>query len=105
MSILGTELTGALGLGIALCALCLIGGLAGAVWRLIKGPSLADRAVALDLLTMLLVAFLVLFAIASGIRAYVYAAIALALIGFLATVAFARYIERAKGRRLEEGEG
>jgi multicomponent Na+:H+ antiporter subunit F len=102
--ILGTELTGPLGLGLAICALFLIGSLVAAIWRLIAGPSLADRVVALDLLTMLLVAFLVVFAMASEIRAYIYAAIALALIGFLATVAFARYIERTKGTGPEGDE-
>jgi multicomponent Na+:H+ antiporter subunit F len=96
MTILGTELSGPLGWGLAICALFLIGALVAAAWRLITGPSLADRVVALDLITMLLVAFLVVFTLASGIRAYIYAAIALALIGFLATVAFARYIERTK---------
>ncbi|CAN5735819.1 hypothetical protein BH23PSE1_BH23PSE1_12670 [soil metagenome] len=94
MIVLGTTLVGPLGWGIAICAFFLIAALVAATWRLLTGPSLADRVVALDLLTMLLVAFLVLFTIASGVRAYVYAAIALALIGFLATVAFARYIER-----------
>jgi multicomponent Na+:H+ antiporter subunit F len=102
MTILGTELTGPLGLGLAICGLFLIGALVAAAYRLLVGPSLADRVVALDLITMLLVAFLVVFTLASGMRAYIYAAIALALIGFLATVAFARYIERTEGTELEE---
>lgn len=101
MTILGTETTGILGLGLEICAFCLLVGLVAATWRLIAGPSLADRAVALDLITGLLVAFLVVFTLASGIRAYIYAAIAFALIGFLTTVAFARYIERTKGTELE----
>ena len=99
--ILGTEATGLLGLSLEICALCLIGALVCAAYRLIVGPSLADRVVALDLITMLMVAFLVVFTLASGIQAYIYAAIALALIGFLSTVAFARYIERTKGTPLE----
>jgi multicomponent Na+:H+ antiporter subunit F len=102
--ILGTELTGPLGLGLAICALFLIGALVAAAWRLVTGPSLADRVVALDLITMLLVAFLVVFTLASGMRAYIYAAIALALIGFLATVAFARYIERTESIDYEDRE-
>jgi multicomponent Na+:H+ antiporter subunit D len=102
MTILGThDLFGPLAIGVAVCALFLIGALIAATYRLIVGPSLADRVVALDLITMLLVAFLVVFTLASGIRAYIYAAIALALIGFLATVAFARYIERTRGTELE----
>ena len=62
--------------------------------RLIKGPTLADRVVALDLMTVLIVAFCGLFALLSGERAFLDVAIVLALIGFLATLALARYIER-----------
>ncbi len=63
--------------------------------RLTLGPTLADRVVALDMVTMILVVTLTLFALAVDNGAYLDAAIALALVGFLATVAFARYIERA----------
>lgn len=62
--------------------------------RLIKGPSLADRVVALDLMTVLIVAFCGLYALLSEVQAFLDVAIVLALIGFLATVAFARFIER-----------
>lgn len=64
-----------------------------AVVRLIRGPGLPDRAVALDLISMLLVAFLVLFAFATDMHAYLDASLALALVGFLGTVAFARLID------------
>ena len=46
---------------------------------------------------MLLVVFLVVFRLASGVEAYIFVAIGLALISFLATVAFANYIDRAGG--------
>ena len=68
-----------------------------AAWRLLVGPELADRVVALDMVSMILVVFLVLFKLVSGENAYIYVAIALALIAFLATVAFANYIDRARG--------
>jgi multisubunit Na+/H+ antiporter MnhF subunit len=64
--------------------------------RLVLGPTLADRVVALDLVTMILVVLLTLFALSVDNGHYLDAAIALALVGFLATVAFARYIERAE---------
>lgn len=63
--------------------------------RLAIGPSLADRVVALDMMTVSIVAFCALFAIKSGTPVFLDVAIALALIGFLATVALARYAERA----------
>lgn len=64
------------------------------VFRLLRGPTLADRVVALDMMALLGIAFIGLFSIATGEAAYLDVAIALALIGFLATVAFARYIYR-----------
>lgn len=77
-------------------ALFLIAALVLSTVRLIRGPTLPDRVVALDLLTMLLVAFLALFALATGVGAYLDAAVALALVAFLATVAFARFIDRSE---------
>lgn len=69
--------------------------------RLAKGPSLPDRVVALDLMTILAVAFSALFAIAADEPAFLDVAIALALVAFLATIAFARFAERRRVRNLE----
>lgn len=66
--------------------------------RLIRGPSLPDRVVALDLITILAVAFCALFAIASDQPAFLDVAIALALVAFLATIALARFAERRKAQ-------
>ena len=66
--------------------------------RLARGPSLPDRVVALDLITILAVAFCALFAVASDQPAFLDVAIALALVAFLATVALARFAERRKAR-------
>ena len=88
---------GILGVALAIATLCLIAALGLAVWRLLAGPTLPDRVVALDLVSGLLVVFLVLFKLVSGVDAYIYVAIGLALIAFLATVAFAHYIDRARG--------
>ena len=88
---------GVLGAALAVAALCLIAELLAAAWRLLTGPTLPDRVVALDLVSMLLVVFLVLFRMLSGVGAYIYVAIALALVSFLGTVAFAHYIDRTTG--------
>jgi multicomponent Na+:H+ antiporter subunit F len=69
-------------------------GVALAFVRLLKGPSLPDRIVALDMMTVLIVSFCGLYAIRSEDKAFVDVAIVLALVGFLATVALARYVER-----------
>ncbi|MEQ8367059.1 MAG: cation:proton antiporter [Roseicyclus sp.] len=73
-------------------------GVAFAFIRLILGPSLPDRVVALDMMTVLIVSFCGLYAILSGDTAFVDVAIVLALIGFLATVALARFVERRSTR-------
>lgn len=61
--------------------------------RLVRGPSLPDRVVALDMIAFLSVGVIALWTLVTGEAAYLDAALVLALIAFLATVAFARYIE------------
>lgn len=66
--------------------------------RLVKGPTVPDRVVALDLIAALAVGVIALYAIASERAVYIDAAITLALIAFVSTVAFARYlIKRGTG--------
>jgi len=72
----------------------LIAALALSFIRLLRGPSAADRVVALDLMTILSVAFCALVAISSERAAFLDVGVALALVAFLATVVLARYIER-----------
>ncbi|BDW84186.1 MULTISPECIES: cation:proton antiporter [Roseicyclus] len=74
--------------------------------RLVIGPTLSDRVVALDMMTVLLVSFCGLYAILSDDTAFIDVAIVLALVGFLATVALARFVERRKARAVapEHGE-
>jgi multicomponent Na+:H+ antiporter subunit F len=67
--------------------------------RLLRGPSLPDRVVALDLIGALVVSFLCTHAIATGQRELLDVAIVLALIAFLSTVAFAQYIQRGANDR------
>ena len=63
--------------------------------RLVIGPSLPDRVVALDMMTVSIVAFCGLAAIRFDEPAFLDVALALALVGFLATAALARFAERA----------
>ena len=73
------------------------------VWRVIKGPTLPDRVVALDMLVGIVIGFIALIAIRTGFTLYIDIAISLGLVGFLATVAFARFI-LAQGRGDETAE-
>ena len=62
--------------------------------RLVKGPTLADRIVAMDLFGVLVVGLIVVLAGWSGVGATLDAAIVIALVGFLGTIAYATYVER-----------
>ncbi|MGF1457304.1 MAG: monovalent cation/H+ antiporter complex subunit F [Alphaproteobacteria bacterium] len=72
-----------------------------AFYRLMVGPTLADRVVALDFITLAVIGFIAVSALASRQYAYLDVAIAGGLVAFVATVAFARYVLR----RADEGRG
>jgi multicomponent Na+:H+ antiporter subunit F len=65
--------------------------------RLVRGPTLPDRVIALDLVATTVVGITVVDAILTHEYQFLRAAIALALVSFLGTVAFAMYLQ--KGRR------
>lgn len=62
--------------------------------RLVRGPTLPDRVVALDLIGVLTVGMIAAYAVATNQPILLDPATVLALVGFLGTVAFARYVER-----------
>ena len=67
-------------------------------YRIAKGPSFGDRVVALDMMTISIMAFCGLFAVFAEDRAFLDVAVVLALIGFLTTLALARFAERREHR-------
>jgi len=66
------------------------------VVRLVKGPTLPDRVVAMDLIGVLVVGYIVVLAGSTRVRATLDAAIVIALVGFVGTVAYATYVERGR---------
>lgn len=64
--------------------------------RLVRGPSLPARVVALDLMGSLVVGFIAIYSVATDQPIFLDVAIVLALIGFLGTVAFAYFIEKGE---------
>ncbi|WP_240535137.1 cation:proton antiporter [Notoacmeibacter marinus] len=62
------------------------------VMRVILGPTLPDRILSLDMLVSVVIGFIAVIGIRSGFTLYIDIAIALGLVGFLATVAFARFV-------------
>ncbi len=67
-------------------------------YRIVRGPSFGDRVVSLDMLTISIMGFCGLFAIFSDDTAFLDVAVVLALIGFLTTLALARFAERRRAR-------
>jgi multicomponent Na+:H+ antiporter subunit F len=65
-----------------------------AVVRLVRGPTLPDRVVAMDLIGILVVGLIVVLAASSGVHATLDAAIVIALVAFVATIAYATYVEK-----------
>jgi multicomponent Na+:H+ antiporter subunit F len=72
----------------------LVGAVALVVVRLVRGPSVADRVVALDVLSAVAIAIIGAYTVATGAAALLDAALVLALVAFVATVAFAHFLER-----------
>ena len=62
------------------------------VVRVILGPTLPDRILGLDMLVATAIGFIAVIGIETGFTLYVDIAIALGLVGFLATVAFSRFV-------------
>lgn len=62
--------------------------------RVVRGPSLPDRAVALELFSTIVMGLVGVQAIASGVASFLDVAIVIALMGFLASIGFARFLER-----------
>jgi len=75
-----------------------------ALARLVKGPAAADRIVALDLISILIVAFLAAYSIYAGETSFLDVAIGYALIAFLGTVALARFLMRSALKKTENPE-
>lgn len=66
---------------------------AAALWRLLRGPTLPDRVLALDTAYVVVMAGLLLHGLVSESKLLFEAALIIAVLGFVATVAFARFIE------------
>jgi multicomponent K+:H+ antiporter subunit F len=65
-----------------------------ALWRVIKGPGIADRVLALDTLFVNAIGLIVLYGMSGGTQMYFEAAMIIAMLGFVSTVAYARYMLR-----------
>lgn len=66
------------------------------LYRLIAGPAATDRILALDTLVINAIALIVLMGIVWGTSMYFEGAILFAMVGFLSTIAFCKYLQHGK---------
>ncbi|MBD7907396.1 Na(+)/H(+) antiporter subunit F1 [Sporosarcina gallistercoris] len=65
-----------------------------AVLRLIIGPSMPDRVIAMDVIGVNLLATIGVVSIVNGTKAYLEVILILGILSFISTIAFSKYIER-----------
>ena len=66
------------------------------LYRLVKGPTINDRIVALDLIASIAMGFILVYSISSDKPIYFDVAIAIALVSFMATVGISSYLRTKK---------
>lgn len=91
------ELGMPLAVATVIASLLFLAALGMALWRIAKGPTVFDRVVALELVGGICLTIIIMFAIHFDQQVLMESAFAIALISFLGTVAFARYLERGGG--------
>lgn len=64
------------------------------LYRLFRGPTAADRILAMDTLVINAIAFIILFGIQETTKIYFEAALLLAMVGFVGTAAYAKFLLR-----------
>lgn len=79
---------------LAFAFFCFAVGLLVTLWRVIRGPSSADRILALDTMVINVIAMILLYGIWKGTAVYFEAALLIAMVGFVSTVAYCRFVLR-----------
>ncbi|MEK3798380.1 Na(+)/H(+) antiporter subunit F1 [Peribacillus sp. FSL H8-0477] len=79
---------------IQIALICISLSMLGLVYRLIKGPSTPDRVVALDAIGINLIALIALLSISLDTSAYLEAILLLAIVSFIGTTAFSKFLEK-----------
>lgn len=64
------------------------------LWRVVRGPTVMDRVLAIDTMVINTIALIILFGIQHQTTVYFEAALLLAMFGFISTVAYCRFILR-----------
>lgn len=83
-----------LAIALNISTVCIVAAMLISTWRLIVGPAAPDRVLAFDTLYLYAIGLAVLSGIRHESTVYFEAALLIALLGFIATVALARYLVR-----------
>ncbi|MDO9587132.1 MAG: K+/H+ antiporter subunit F [Brevundimonas sp.] len=86
----GSILSWSLGFALACVSLAILLNL----FRLVRGPTSGDRILAVDTLTINVIALIVVFGVAEATATYFEAALLLAMVAFVATVAYCKFLLR-----------
>jgi multicomponent Na+:H+ antiporter subunit F len=81
---------------IKISLLCISLSMLGLIYRVIKGPSVPDRVVALDALGINLVGIIGLVSILLDTSAFLEVILLLGILAFIGTVAFSKYLEKGE---------
>lgn len=65
-----------------------------ALYRIIKGPTMPDRAVALDMIGVNLISIIAIVSIVLKTKAFLEAILILGILAFISTIAISKYVER-----------
>ena len=89
-----TSATAFLDIALGIAFLALIAGQILSMVRLVVGPSSGDRILALDTMVINALGLVVVLGIHQGVRVYFEVALLIAMLGFVSTVAYARFVLR-----------
>lgn len=79
---------------IQFCAGCFSLALVFNLWRIAQGPGVVDRILALDTMVVNAIALLTLYGLSQGTAIYFEVSMLIAMVGFVSTVAYCRFILR-----------
>jgi len=79
---------------LSIAAIIIMIAIALGIYRLVKGPTVVDRVIALDLLTLVSIAMIALIAHTTSRFIYIDVALVYGLLSFLSVLAVARYLEK-----------
>ena len=81
-------------IGLLIAAIAMVVLAMALIYRILKGPTVADRVAALDTLDLVISLTLAVYSLYTGRGIYLDIALVVALLGFISTVFVGRYIER-----------